>query len=56
MFSSVIALLATLTVMVSSVFLDQSRSNYQWGTLFQEQRTDQPQDDGSGTRPVRPMR
>ncbi len=52
MFTSVIALLASLTVMVSSAFLDAS-SDRQWGTFFQEQRTDQPQRDDDGARPAR---
>ena len=53
MFSSVIALLASLTVMVSSVFLDGARSGKQWGTFFQEQQVDQPRETEDGARPGR---
>jgi hypothetical protein len=52
MFTSVIALLAALTVMVSSAFLDASQ-NMQWGKFFQEQQTDQPRGDTDGARPSR---
>ncbi len=53
MFSSVIALLASLTLMVSSVFLDGAGTGKQWGTFFQEQQTDQPRPTEDGARPSR---
>ena len=52
MFSSVIALLASITVMVSSLFVDAS--SHQWGRFFNEQQTDQPQREDVPSRPVRP--
>ncbi len=52
MFSSVIALLASLTILVSSAFLDSNRSTRTWGTFFQEQQTDQPRDTDQITRPA----